>query len=197
MGKPSPIFVVPPNAPSRSVEENVAFLGTVAHVCEVKGAYALVHSSPAGVVRITEFGLPVFHSKRGGEYFAVRIARALSLVPSLVPPIQRPAPPPLVLTPSPGYVSGIGAVNRLVIRGWQGELEYHVTETRTKRRQDNRRWEVRKLDGDPSLDPYIVTFQDDSCACSCPSWIYRRQQCKHIRAIRSAFGVRQSFARVG
>jgi hypothetical protein len=177
--KPTPLFPVA-DSPARTPEENVKLLGSVSHVCEVKGAYALIHASPTAVVRISqEFGLPVFHSKTGAEYYAVRVAQGLTLVPS--------KPAPLVLTnPVPARPqSKIGTTLTLEIK----DLDYRVTETDVKRKNiDSRRWEVRKLDG--SLDkPYVVTFQGpDAAQCSCPDWIYRRRQCKHITGIKAAFG---------
>ena len=31
---------------------------------------------------------------------------------------------------------------------------------------------------------YTVTKKDDGYSCSCPNWVYRRNQCKHILAVR-------------
>jgi hypothetical protein len=177
--QPVPLFPVSPNGPVRSVEENVQLLGTVAHVVEVKAPYALVHASPQGVARIaSELGLEVFHSKRGGEYFAVKVAKSVNLG------LVRPAPAPVVVKPTAPVDP---SVSKLTIMG----NAYIVRETRPKRRNvDVRRWEVRK-DGELVAEPYIVTFQDDEghkAQCSCPDWIYRRHQCKHIKGIQAAFG---------
>jgi len=177
---PRPLFPVDPNTPSRTVEQNVALLGGVCHVCEVKGQYALVHASPIGVAKIaTDLGLEVFHSKKGGEYFAVKVAKSPSLG------LVRPAPAPAVVVKPTAPVDP--SVSKLTIMG----NAYIVRETRPKRRNvDVRRWEVRK-DGELVAEPYIVTFQDDEghkAQCSCPDWIYRRHQCKHIKGIQAAFG---------
>ena len=190
MSKPSPIFpVVAPSA--RTAEENVAALSPLAHVCEVKGAYALVHASPVGVARIAqELGLEVFPSKRGGEYYAVKVQAGSNL--TLVRPANTVRPVtsetrPLVLTsPVARPVSKIGTTLTLEFKG----QDYQVKETSCKRRIDTRRFEVRKLDGSLA-EPYVVTFQDsegDACQCGCPDWIYRRRQCKHITGIKAAFG---------
>lgn len=184
MSKPAPIFPVVATS-TRSVEENVAALGLLAHVVKTEGAYALVHASPVGVARIAqELGLEVFNSKKGGEYYAVKVAaKGLTLVPSA--PVVRPVVAPLVLT-NPRPASRVGTTLQLEIKG----QDYQVKETTPKRRIDARRWEVRKLDGSLS-EPYVVTFQDsdgDKCQCGCPDWIYRRRQCKHITGIKAAFG---------
>jgi hypothetical protein len=184
-----PLFPVPPSAVERSVEENVALLGTVSHVVQVEGQYALVHASPIGLARIgAELQLPVFQAERGVEYFAVRVgARALAPVPAIDVSRLAPPPPPSAPRVSVRPTSTVGTSQNLEIKG----TDYRVTETAPKRRNiDVRRFEVRKLDG--SLDkPYVVSFQDDhghSAQCSCPDWIYRRRNCKHIQGIKAAFG---------
>lgn len=191
MSNVAPLFPVPANTNTKSVEENVQSLNTVCHVVEVKAPYALVHASPMGVARIaTELGLEVYPSKRGGEYYAVRVAaksaapvRPVAAVPASIAPV-RPAPAPQA---APAARDG---VTRLEIKG----TDYVVRETPSKRRIDVRRWEVRKV-GDELGKPYVVTFQShDGCdaQCGCPDWIYRRRQCKHITAIQAAFGKRSA-----
>ena len=183
--RPVPLF--PVSAPSsRSPEENVRAIESLAHVCEVKAPYALVHASPSGVAKIAELGLEVFHSKRGGEYYAVRIARSgVMVVPSAPASAPQVRETPVVSRPAPALEPG---VVRLDIRG----TEYIVRETRTKRNIDVRRFEVRKDQGDVITEPYVVSFQDHegrSGGCSCPDWIYRRGQkgdCKHIHGVRNA-----------
>jgi len=166
------------------VEDVVSKLGTVCHVCEVKGPWVLVHASPASVARIvTELRLAVHPSKKGGDYYAVKMAvpapvRHLSIAPAPVAaPVRPVAPAPVA--PQNG---------RLEIKG----CDYAVKETNPKRRQDCRRFEVRKL-GDELVKPYVVSFQSDcgsEAQCSCPDWIYRRRQCKHITAIQAAFAAK-------
>jgi len=159
MSTNTPLFPVV-NPSKRSPRENIRVLSDVCHVVEVKGVYALVHASPMGVVKITELGLGVFHSKRGGEYYAVRIGE----IPTSVHP------------------------SSVRITIW--DSQYLVNETSPKRRKDVRRFEIRKDDGGVVAQPYVVAFQDNqghSGACSCPDWIYRRRDCKHIRSIRTAF----------
>jgi len=186
--KPSPIF--PVSAPSsRSAEENVKAIEAFAHVVEVKAPYALIHASPTGVARVAELGLEVFHSKRGGEYYAVRIAKGanLGLVP---PPVARSAdilgPPDLPGPVAPSVPVLEPGVVRMEIKG----QNYVVRETRCKRRMDVRRFEVRKDAGEVVTEPYVVSLQDaeaHSSACSCPDWIYRRRVCKHQAAIIAHF----------
>ena len=204
--KPSPLFPVASDAGlARSVEDNVKALSGVCHVCEVKAPYALVHASPIGVAKIaSELGLEVYHSKRGNEYYAVRIAKGANL--GIVPPAPVSAPvvrAPVVQddcpVPAPEVVPQATrrtvdpiretGTARLDIRG----TEYVVRQTTPKRRIDVLRYEVRKDAGDVITEPYVVSFQDEaghSGACSCPDWIYRRKQkgdCKHIHAVRAAF----------
>lgn len=181
---PRPLFPVPV-ASSKTPAENVQALSTVAHVCEVKGAYALVHASPLGVAKIaSELGLECFHSKKGGEYYAVRVARGANLglvpqaqaAPQAVPPVQaRPVQAPSL---EPGVV-------RLEIR----DQTYIVRQTTPKRRMDVLRFEVRKDNGDIITEPYVVSFQaadGSEGQCSCKDWIYRRHVCKHINGVRNA-----------
>lgn len=178
---------------SRTPEENVNALSTVCHVCEVKGAYALVHASPMGVARIAEIGLEVFHSKKGGEYYAVRVARGanLGLVPQAAQPLRPvgrpvddcPVPAPEVVPSRPASLEP--GVVRLEIKG----TEYIVRQTTPKRRMDVLRYEVRKDLGSTITEPYVVSFQTSNgseAQCSCPDWIYRRHQCKHITGVRNA-----------
>jgi hypothetical protein len=200
--KTAPLFPVA-SFPARTPEENVKLLGTVAHVCEVKGSYALVHASPVGVGRIAqELSLEVYPSRQGGEYYAVRVARSANVAlvrsapvvddcpvpaPEVLP--QRPVPQAPASAPRRTVVSKIGSTLQLEFKG----QDYQVKETTCKRRCDVRRWEVRKLDGTLS-DPYVVTFQDahgDSTACSCPDAIYRKRFCKHQAGIKAAFGYKE------
>lgn len=170
-----------------SVEETVAKLNTVCHVCEVKAPWALVHASPANVARIvSELGLSVHPSKKGGDYYAVKIAasvpapRHLSIAPvAPAAPVAAPAP---VRPAAPAMTNG---TCRVEMKG----QDYIVRETNPKRKMDSRRFEVRKM-GDEIGTPYVVSFQShDGCEaqCSCPDWIYRRRQCKHITGIQAAF----------
>lgn len=190
--KPAPLFPVA-TLPARTPEENVKLLGTVAHVCEVQGAYALVHASPVGVGRIAqELGLEVFQSKRGGEYYAVRVARGVNL--GLVPPAPKPVEEPVqdawkdVRPAKPETKLEPGTV-KMEIKG----TVYVVRETRPKRRIDVRRFECRKDMGDVVSEPYVVTFQDAaSRQCSCPDWKFRRNQCKHITAMVAHFASKPS-----
>jgi hypothetical protein len=163
--KPSPIF--PVSAPStKSAEENVRAIEAHAHVVEVKAPYALVHASPVGVAKIAELGLEVFHSKRGGEYYAVRIAKGANL--GLVPPAPVSAP---VQRVQPQVGSAPSGAVRMVLKG----ADYIARETRVKRTNiDVRRFEVRK-DGELVQEPYVVSFQSEdghTAQCSCPDWIY-------------------------
>jgi hypothetical protein len=186
----NPIFPVPANANTKSAEENLKALETLCHVVEYKAPFALVHASPLAVARIsTELSLPVFPSKRTGEYYAVKVAAAqaapapaprLSVVP------QAPAAPAPVSAPSDG-------TTRMNIGG----DVYIVRETQPKRRVDARRWEARKL-GDEVGKPRVVTFQDAAgtqAACSCEDWIYRHSKrpdpdCKHCKAFKAAYASR-------
>lgn len=188
----TPLFPVPSNVPSRSCEENVAALGPLAHVVEVKDGYALVHASPMGIARIAqELGLAVFTSRKGGEYYAVRVGLA-SAQPVPVAPVS--APRIVERSPSPQAQASLEpGVVRLDIRG----TNYVVRQTRTKRSIDVLRYEVRKDAGDVITEPYVVSFQDAagrSGACSCPDWIYRRREkgdCKHIHGVRAALVARR------
>lgn len=184
-----PLF--PVSSPSsKSAEENVKAVEAVAHVVEVKGVYALIHASPMGVAKIAELGLEVYHSKRGGEYYAVRIARGANL--GLVPPAPQSAPqvrePAVART-----VQVTPGVTRMILKG----QDYVARETSPKRRMDVRRFEVRQ-DGELVKEPYVVSFQSEGgneAQCSCPDWIYRRRQCKHIVGCVATFGrVQQNLA---
>ena len=130
-----------------------------------------------------------YYSKKGGDYYAVKTANEAPAAND-VAPVRRlsVAPPPAPVTqvrpvaPAPVVPQG----GRLEIKG----QDYAVKETRTKRSMDCRRFEVRKL-GEDLAKPYVVSFQSDcgsEAQCSCPDWIYRRRQCKHITAIQAAFG---------
>lgn len=195
---------------SNKVEETVSKLAPFCHVCEVKAPWILVHASPAGLARIVaELGLPVHPSKKGGDYYAVKVPN-VALVPVAKPalpnhPLDRvaavakpsapiaddcPVPAPEVVPAVRRTVDPVretGTV-KLDIRG----TEYIVRQTTPKRRIDVLRYEVRKDAGDVITEPYVVSFQDEaghSGACSCPDWIYRRKQkgdCKHIHAVRAA-----------
>jgi hypothetical protein len=182
--KPAPLFPVAVPS-SRSPEDNVKAIEPLAHVVEVKAPYALVHASPMGVAKIAELGLEVFHSKRGGEYYAVRIARGANV--ALVPPAPVAAPVVNVPAPVPARsVSVTPGVTRMVLKG----ADYVARETSPKRRMDSRRFEVRK-DGELVQEPYVVSFQSEDgseAQCSCPDWIYRRRQCKHIVGCQATFG---------
>lgn len=184
--RPVPLF--PVSSPSsRSAEENVKAIESVAHVVEVKAPYALVHASPMGVAKIAELGLEVFHSKRGGEYYAVRIARGANL--GLVPPAPASAPQVVSQPAVRRTVEVTPGVTRMVLKG----ADYVARETSPKRRMDVRRFEVRK-DGELVQEPYVVSFQSDDggeAQCSCPDWIYRRRQCKHIVGCQHTFGRKQ------
>jgi hypothetical protein len=188
----NPIFPVPANQNTKSADENLKALEALCHVVEYKAPYALVHASPMSVARISaELALEVFHAKRGGEYYAVRVVAKTMSAPtgrlSLVPP-------PAVAPVQPAVPSG---VDHLTIQGSKGSEEYVVRETKPKRSQDARRWEARKL-GDEVSKPRIVTFQDTAgtqASCSCEDWIYRRHtrpnpDCKHCKAFKVAYGRR-------
>jgi len=160
-------------------------LGSVCHVCEVKGPWMLVHAAPTALAAIVAMGFSVHPSKKGGDYYAVKAAEAaapvrhLSVAPA---PVARPVTQVRPVAPAPQN-------GRLEIKG----CDYAVKETNPKRRMDCRRFEVRKL-GDELVKPYVVSFQSDcgsEAQCSCPDWIYRRRQCKHITAIQAAFGRNQ------
>lgn len=181
MNAARPLFPVAANANTKTPAENVAALEPVCHVVEVKDCWALVHASPMGVARIAEMNLEVFPSKRGGEYYAVRVgvaSKRLALAPA---PVAAPAP---VVAPAPAPAAPAGPARMNI-----GGTTYIVKETSTKRSQDVRRWEVRKL-GDEIGKPYVVTFQSHSgseTACSCKGGIYHNK-CKHMTALREAFG---------
>jgi hypothetical protein len=192
-------------ASTKSVEENVSSLNTVCHVVETQAPYALVHASPNALARIIgELGFTVSPSKRGGDYYIVRVGQAtVQAVPqapasgtrvSEPAPAPRPAPQARQEAPRQAPAADPGRIN---ING----TSYVVRETNPKRSQDARRWEVRKV-GDEMGKPYVVTFQDhDGCngQCSCPDWIYRRHtrpnpDCKHVTAFKAAFGRKANVA---
>ncbi len=174
------------------LETNVAKLAPHCHVVEVKAPYALVHASPTGLAAIVALGLSVSPSKRGGEYYAVRVAPSAptpgkpandNAAPVALAPTPRPAP---VAKPAPAT---LGTPSSMNIKGDR----YEVTETATKRRVDVRRWELSKGDGKA---PYVVTFQThggESTACSCKGGIFHKH-CKHMDALRAAFGARSAVA---
>lgn len=149
----------------------LASISAHAHVVEVQGAWALVHASPMGLYALGKLNLDVRPTKRGGEYYAVRVgAQPLALVQPNVQP-QEPR---------------LNAQVRMEIMG----QTYLVRETSPKRRIDVRRWEVRKVEGNSLGEMYVTTFQarDGSrTACSCKGGIYRKH-CKHMTAIREQFG---------
>lgn len=190
----APLFPVPANAPVRSCEENVKALEHLCHVVETKDGYALVHATPYGLARIaTELGLPVFPSRKGGEYYAVRVGRAQAVqaVPEAPASASRLVAPQ-ASAPVRHTVDPVSGTSRLLIKG----QDYIVRETTPKRRMDVRRWEVRK-DGEVGK-PYVVSFQSEDgaeCSCSCPDWIYRRNQCKHVKGIQAVFGATAQVAR--
>ena len=209
--KPAPLFPVDGAAYlTRSCEENVKALEPLCHLVEVKAPYALVHASPVGVARIaTELGLEVYHSKRGGEYYAVRVTRSeVARVPSVPassprPVSVRPAPVESALPVPEAWsaparprqtVNVVPGTVRMVIKGG----DYLARETSPKRRMDVRRFEVRR-DGELVQEPYVVSFQNHDASeaqCSCKDWIYRRHNCKHIQACVAVFArpAQQAFA---
>jgi hypothetical protein len=160
-----------------SSDTTLTALGTVCHVVEVNGAYALVHASPAGVAGIIGLGLTVSPSKRGGEYYAVRIAKSA------------PAPTATVVTAAPVVAPTTGTASSIRLGG----STYEIVETPTKRKVDVRRWELSKGDGSK---PYVVTFQDhdgESTACSCKGGIFHKH-CKHMDGVRAAYGRKSAAA---
>jgi len=182
---PSPIF--PVSSPStRSPEENVALVGTLAHVVEVKSPYALVHSTPSGVAKMAEAGLEVFPSKKGGDYYAVRIARQGANLGLVRPVSAQVVPEAPARAPVARTVNPVAGSVRMVLKG----SDYIARETSVKRRNmDVRRFEVRK-DGELVQEPYVVSFQSEDgekAQCSCPDWIYRRRCCKHIQGCQAVF----------
>jgi len=163
-------------------------LGSVCHVVEEKGPWVLVHASPTSLAAILALGFSIHPSKKGGDYYALKAANTESANDTAPVRHLSVAPPPAapvtqVRTVAPAPVAPQNG--RLEIKG----QDYAVKETRTKRSMDCRRFEVRKL-GDEIAKPYVVSFQSDcgsEAQCSCPDWIYRRRQCKHITAIQAAF----------
>lgn len=215
-GMSTPVFpVTSPRVSTLSVEDHVKALGAVCHVVEVQPGksgwkYALVHSSPLGVAKIsTDLGLEVFRSKKGDEYYVVVVSKP-AVRPVPVAPVSESRPvsegsclrydPEDYVVPAPEVVPRPRATVsplptdeekgtvRLEIRG----TEYIVRRTTTKRRIDVLRFEVRKDAGGVITEPYVVSFQDEaghSGACSCKDWIYRRGlkgDCKHIHGVRNA-----------
>jgi hypothetical protein len=188
MNSNSPLFPVPANANTKSVEGNLKALETLCHVVEYKAPYALVHASPLAVARIaTELALEVFHAKRGGEYYAVRVG-SNSAAPVMSTPRASLAVVPAVQAPAAAPSNGSSRMNI-------GGTTYIVRETPCKRRIDVRRWEVRKV-GEDIATPYVVTFQADDgskTACSCKGGIFHKH-CKHMDAFRAAYGLRTAAA---
>ena len=46
-----------------------------------------------------------------------------------------------------------------------------------------KKWRVIKSDG---KGYWIVSLSDENTwGCSCPAWVYRRQECKHIKAVKN------------
>jgi hypothetical protein len=166
------------NPASNSVDANVAALEAVCHVVEVKAPFALVHASPSALAQIIgKLGMTVSPSKKGGDYYAVRVQATPAATRtnlSVVPAAPAPAP-----APSGSIQMNIGGGT------------YNVVETATKRSQDVRRWEVSKP-GQDGEKPYVVTFQSadgSRTACSCKGGIFHKH-CKHMDALRAAFGKR-------
>ena len=169
------------NPSPKSVDQNVQALSTVCHVVEVKAPFALVHASPTALAQIIgQLGLTVSPSKKGGDYYAVRVEAtpaATRTALSVVPAAPMPAPAPKAQSGSIQMNIGGGT--------------YNVVETATKRSQDVRRWEVSKP-GQDGEKPYVVTFQSadgSRTACSCKGGIFHKH-CKHMDAISAAFGKR-------
>jgi hypothetical protein len=44
-------------------------------------------------------------------------------------------------------------------------------------------WEV-PSSSDPNKIYKVTLYEDGSYACSCPHWIYRRKECKHIKQVK-------------
>jgi len=186
-GSPAPSTGMNTNAAAPSLEESVAKISAFAHVVEVKAPYALVHASPAGLAKIVAEGFSVHPSKRGGDYYAIRIAKGANL--GLVPPqvnVAPSAPRPVPAAARAPQAPVEPGLVRMVLKG----ADYLARETRVKRtNMDVRRFEVRK-DGELVQEPYVVSFQSEDgsqAQCSCPDWIYRRRQCKHIQGCQAVF----------
>lgn len=182
----------------KSVEENVQTLNTVCHVVEVKDAYALVHASPNALAQIIgSLGFTVSPSKRGGDYYAVRVGAAQAARPVQTAPVARlsVAPAPVAAPAAPKAAPRFGQSFQMEIKG----DDYSCCETQPKRRQDARRWEIQKAG---ASDTNVVTFQDEAgtqAQCSCKDWIYRRHtrpnpDCKHCTAFKVAFARRAAVA---
>ncbi len=64
-----------------------------------------------------------------------------------------------------------------------------------------KQWEVQSH-SDPSKQYKVTLYDDDSFACSCPQWIYRRKECKHIKKYKKEFlrypfeGIQMSVAKI-
>lgn len=178
----------------KSVADQVSSIGTVAHVVEVRDLMALVHASPTALAHIIgTLKHTVSPAKRGGDYYVVRLAKAEETAAAPSAPQARPSAR-LSVAPAPADAApaqpAMGSETRMNIGG----SSYTVRETPTKRSQDVRRWEVRKIG---TVDaPYVVTFQahDGSrTACSCKGGIYHKN-CKHMDAFRVAFGRKSAVA---
>jgi hypothetical protein len=150
--------------------------------------------APASETRVTPFkpGSALDYDRGVMDALRARIEGPLSGLAGLpgkltiVPNVPKPAPQVRIDPETLRPVELQPGVMTMEIRG----QDYVVRETPCKRRQDMRRWEVRKL-GDSLDEPYVVTFQNvtgTSAECGCKDWIYRRHLCKHIRAIQAAFG---------
>lgn len=184
------------NPSPKSIDQNVQALGTVCHVVEVRDHLALVHASPTALAQIIgQLGLTVGPSKRGGDYYAVRVGQPVERTSA---PAAKAAPAPRAAAPTPlrsdadlnGAIVGTDGPNGMV-RMVIGGAPYNVVETPCKRSVDVRRWEVSKP-GQDGEKPYVVTFQaaDGSrTACSCKGGIFHKH-CKHMDALRAAYGKR-------
>jgi len=160
--------------------KSVSSLESLCHVVETKGEWSLVHAAPASLAEIVALGFSIHPSKKGGNYYAVKSATPApsGTKLSVAPPAAKPAPK---AKPAPAAQSALPS--RVEIKG----TDYALAETATKRKMDCRRFEVRKL-GDELAKPYVVSFQSHdghTAQCSCPDWIYRRRQCKHITAVQA------------
>ena len=170
-----------------SVETAVAKLATVAHVVEVKAPYVLVHASPNGLAGIIGLGYSVSPSKRGPEYYAVKVAG--SSKPGPANDTTAPSAPPAPVSETRVSAPATKAASTINIKG----ETYEITETPTKRKVDVRRWELSKGDGSK---PYVTTFQAHDgtmTACSCKGGIFHKH-CKHMDALRAAFGKKSAAA---
>jgi len=173
---------------AKSVEENVQALGTVCHVVEVQAPYALVHASPNALASIIgKLGFTVSPSKKGEDYYAVRVAGQVAAPAPVAAPAARLSVVPAAPAAAPAPAVEQDGASRMNIGG----TTYIVRETPCKRSQDVRRWEVRKV-GEEVEKPYVVTFQSTDgsrTACSCKGGIFHKH-CKHMDAFRAAYGRR-------